>query len=157
MTFGAVIPQCPDDIYHDDRQSPPDFSSSATTFAVLSKELQQLVDWLPLKLLQTFLLLYSVSLSFPSCLTHACCSRPLSFSVWKKEREKVILIQHHISQCNHRECAINKESLQSIAHCVYSYTLSILLSSLHTLKLLPSISPVTSLQLTTFSTLHLLV
>lgn len=44
MTFGADIPQCPDDIYHHDRQSPPDFSSSATTFAVLSKELQQLVD-----------------------------------------------------------------------------------------------------------------
>lgn len=54
----------------------------------------------------------------------------------KKAGENVILIQRSNSQCNHREYAINWESLQSIARRVYSYTSFTVSSSLRTLSLL---------------------
>lgn len=53
-----------------------------------------------------------------------------------KVGENVILIQRGNSQCNHREYAINWESLQSIARRVYSYTSFAVFSSLCTLSLL---------------------
>lgn len=53
-----------------------------------------------------------------------------------KVGENVILIQRGNSQCNHREYAINWESLQSIARRVYSYTSFAVFSSLRTLALL---------------------
>lgn len=53
-----------------------------------------------------------------------------------KVGENVILIQRGNSQCNHREYAINWESLQSIARPVYSYTSFAVFSSLCTLALL---------------------
>lgn len=57
----------------------------------------------------------------------------------------MILIQPSNSQCNHREYAINGESLQSIARRVYSYTSPTLhSSSLALLQLLRSIPPVSS-------------
>lgn len=53
-----------------------------------------------------------------------------------KVGENVILIQRGNSQCNHREYAINWESLQSIARRVYSYTSFAVFSSLCSLSLL---------------------
>lgn len=53
-----------------------------------------------------------------------------------KVGENVILSQRGNSQCNHREYAINWESLQSIARRVYSYTSFAVFSSLCTLSLL---------------------
>lgn len=56
-------------------------------------------------------------------------------SVWFKYT-CVTLIRRGNSQCNHREYAINWESLQSIARRVYSYTSFAVFSSLCTLSLL---------------------
>lgn len=101
-----------------------------------------------LTLLCLYMSLYVLSLCLFPFMSHLHLFLSLSLSSSERnEWEKVILIQHSNSQCNHREYAINGESLQSIAHCVYSYTSSTLYSSFFShllLQLLPSIPPASS-------------